>query len=156
MLWLRVSQRNLGKSGILWFSLSRNVKYVYFLKKQFSKRMHSSRVQTVHCSGHLSCHAAPLPCTPLLPCMPLPPHMPPVCHSHPLHHTCPHSPHTPPSPYTPLCHAHHPFCHACPPSAHTPPFATHTPCPLWTDRCLKNITFPQLLLRTVKITSHST
>ena len=27
-------------------------------------RMHSSRMHTVRCSGHLSCHAHPLPCTP--------------------------------------------------------------------------------------------
>ena len=27
-------------------------------------RMHSCRMRTVRCSGHLSCHTCPLPCTP--------------------------------------------------------------------------------------------
>ena len=92
-----------------------------FLKKKFSKRMHSSRVQTVHCSGHLSCHAAPLPCTPPLPCMP-----PPTTHA-------PCLPCTPPSPHMPPFTTHTPF------TIHTPllctppllpcmsPFSTHTP-----------------------------
>ena len=67
------------------------------------KRMHSSRMRTVHCSGRLSCHACPL-ATHLPVCMrptmyaPLP-HMPPAMHApghaHP-HHTCPPSLCTPP------------------------------------------------------------
>ena len=99
-----------------------------------------------------SCHAcllpcmtpamhAPLPCTPptmdapLLPCMP-PPSMQHPCHAHPAPH------------------------HTCPPCM---PPATHAT-PLWTDRHLWKhnllklrlravITFPQLLLRTVKTES---
>ena len=63
------------------------------------------------------------------------------------------------SPATHVCPPPHmPHCHACPPP-HTPPFLPcmpHTPPPRTTpakkitDRC-KNITFLELLLRTVKI-----
>ena len=91
-------------------------------------RMHSSRMCTIRCSGHLSCHACPpathAPChTCPLPCMP------PTMHA-PLHHTCP--------PFT----------------THTPmvPLATPTPDRM-TDAC-ENITFPQLLLRTLKMTNN--
>ena len=92
-------------------------------------RKHSSKMRTIHCSDHLSCHECPLlPCTPP-PCMPATTHTP--CHAHPLsctppairpHHACP-------------CHAHphyacppatHAPCHACP-LPHTHPLATHAP-----------------------------
>ena len=53
-------------------------------------------------------------------------------------HTCTPSPCMPP--YT----THAPLCHACPPLPHTHPMDRMT------DAC-ENITFPQLLLRTVKI-----
>ena len=86
-------------------------------------RMHSSRMRTVRCSGRLSCHARP----------------PPATHA-PLRHTRPSVPHTPPLPRTPLLrHACLPLCHACP--LLCTEFLTHT---------CENITFPQLLLRTVK------
>ena len=90
--------------------------------------------------------SSPLPCTPLpLPCMPLscmhaplpcpPPCMPPAMHS-PIH------PHT---------HAPSPIMHAPTHPPQTCPPATMQP--TWTeflkDAC-ENITFPQLLLRTVK------
>ena len=88
-----------------------------------------------HISGRLSCHAHPLP------------RMPPLHHTCPLHQACPPLPHIPPSPrmpppsyamhvpfamYVSLCHAHPPLCDRM------------------TDAC-ENISFPQLLLRTVKI-----
>ena len=63
------------------------------LTKRFTTRIHSSRMRTVHCSGHLSCHARPLathaPCD--------------ACRQ----------PHMPP----PKTHAP---CHAYPPAIHTP------------------------------------
>ena len=106
-----------------------------------TRRMYSSRMRTVRCSGRLSCHACPP-----LPCMPPATH---VHHAHPCH-TCPLAMHTPP----PLCQAH-PLHHA--------PFATHTPlamhaplchaCPLprgQTDAC-ENITYAQLLLLTINM-----
>ena len=71
--------------------------------------MYSSRIRTIRCSGHLSCHACPPP-----------PHMP------PLHHACPPLPCMPPSSCMPPCGQ--------------------------TDAC-ENITFPKLLLRTVKKSS---
>ena len=97
-------------------------------------------------SGHLSCHACPLPCTPLA-MHTLLPHMPPVplplCHAHPSH-ICPLLC-TPPPMYAP-CYAHPLPC--MPPAMHTPshvcpllctpppmyapdmhiPAATHAPC----------------------------
>ena len=136
-------------------------------------RIHSSRMRTVRCSGNLSCHACMLPChaCPLHPATQAP------CHAHP-HHACP-LPHMlpamqatpchiyPPAMHTRLpchplahhsCHmympsaATHASCHACLPP-HTYP-AIHAPCHArptcgQTDTC-ENITFPQLLLRTVK------
>ena len=51
-----------------------------------SKRMHSRRMRTVRCSGHLSCHICSLPPS----CMPTamhPCHTP--CHAHPVPHTPP-------------------------------------------------------------------
>ena len=140
--------------------------------------MHSSRMRDVRCSGRLSCHACPLPCMPLPHmasslCMPLLCHTCLLCHTHPLHHACPphHAhlramytsplPHTPPAMHTSLpcmplaMRAHH--CHTCPPPL---PYMPPSPCMLschacppvdrMTDAC-ENITFPQLLLRTVKI-----
>ena len=81
--------------------------------------MHSSRMHTVLCSGCLSCHAQP-------------------------RHTRPPAMHAPVT-YTPATHAPLPCmppCHAHPSVMHAPPMNRIT------DRC-KNITFPQLLLRTV-------
>ena len=57
-------------------------------------RMHSSRMHTVCYSGHLSCHAHPLPYTPPpmhVPTMHFPLHHahPPLHHICPLHHACP-------------------------------------------------------------------
>ena len=139
--------------------------------------MHSSRMRTICCSGrpsyhaymplpgnsppatHAPCHTCPLPCMPpathaLLPCMPLP-HMPPamltLCHTCllpqiPPCHTCPPGKHAPPAMHAP-CHAH--LLPHMP-----PPLAMHAPLPCTflgqSDTC-KNITFPQLLLRAVKI-----
>ena len=84
--------------------------------------MHSSRIYTVCCSGHLSCHACPPPTT----------HTP-AMHT-PPGHTCP-----------PAMHAAttHPLPHM-PPLPCTPPPTVDR----MTDAC-ENITFPQLLLRTV-------
>ena len=63
-------------------------------------RMHSSRMRTIHCSGHLSSHASP-------------PTMHAPCH------TCP------PPPHTPYCHACPPPC--MPPfTVHAPFAAVHT------------------------------
>ena len=112
-------------------------------------------MRTVRCSGLLSCHARPHP----LPCTP------PVIHA-PCH-TCPPLPCTSPAMHTPVmhapCHAYPPatyapcHTHPHPPSMHDPP-ATHAPRPLWTEfltHACENITFPQLLLRTVKINNKS-
>ena len=79
--------------------------------------MHSSRMRTVRCSGHLSCHAHPpamhspamyAPCHACpLSCMP-PCHTRLPCHAHPLPyfpcHTCP-LPHMPPTMQSPATHA---------------------------------------------------
>ena len=69
----------------------------------------------------LPCHACPPPRTPLLPCTPPATHASPAMHAPAMHAPC----HATPLPRTP-------------------------PVNRITDRC-KNITFPQLLLRTVKI-----
>ena len=95
--------------------------------------MHSSRIHTICCSGHLSCHTFPPPCTPPtthapLPCMfPLLHTLPAIhtpCHTCPLHHA-------PPLPYT------SPLCHTCPPPPHMAPFTMHAPHGQ-NDRCLWN------------------
>ena len=125
------------------------------IPQQPTTRMHSSRMCTVCCSGHLSCHAC------LLPCMP-----PPLCHACPPPCT-PHATHAP-------CHAHLLLCtpptmHAplpcIPPAMHTltvmhallphmspcytcPPCHVQPPLDRMTDAC-EGITFSQLLLRTV-------
>ena len=106
------------------------------------------------------CHAHPLPCMPPLPCTPPPCHTcPPAMHAPP-----PHTPpcHTCPLPCMPPHHTHTPATHApltcTPPPCHTcPQPCTHPlPCtspPPWTEfltHACENITFPQLLLRTVK------
>ena len=73
--------------------------------------MHSSRMRTVRCCGHLSCHTCLLPC--------IPPVMHTPHHAHPCH--IPH--HTHPLPCMPPCHAHpatHAHCHAHPHHAHPP------------------------------------
>ena len=135
--------------------------------------MHCSRMRTVRCSGNLSCHACPLPYTPPamhVPCHTCPPAMHAPCHASPLPCMPPAThdplPHTHPCHACPLCHAspppckpratHDPLphthpCHACPPT-HAPYHA----CPPWTEfltHACENITFAQLLLRTVKIIS---
>ena len=133
-------------------------------------RMHSSRMRTIPCPGRLSCHVShvpplphthpchtcpsamhtpchvclpathPLSCMPPLPCMP-----PTHAHTPSMHAPLPHVP--PLIRHVPLCHTHPPH-HACPPSPHmSPPRAKFL-----TDAC-ENITFLQLLLRTVINTS---
>ena len=99
--------------------------------------MHSSRMRTVRFSGRLSYHARPMP------------RIPPTVHTPPMR--MPPAMHAPPFmllPCMPL--PTHAPCHACP-SAPMPP-ATHPH--LWTEiltHACENITFPQLLLRKVKI-----
>ena len=96
--------------------------------------MHSSSMYTICCSGHLFCHAPPPP----------PPHMSLVTHA-PCH-VCP-LPHMLPAMHTSLPHM--PPCNASPPT-HAP---YHAYLPLWTElptHTRENITFQQLLLRTVK------
>ena len=117
---------------------------------------------------HAPCNTCPVPCMPLFamhaplchactpPCMPpaathTPCHTCHPCHTYPL-------PHMPPLPHMSPFTTHVPLCYACCPLPCMPPFATHAPLAMHvphplnriTDRC-KNITFPQLLLRTVKI-----
>ena len=85
--------------------------------------MHSSKMGTVHCSGHLSCHKR----------------MPPPPATHAPCHACPPALHTP----LPCM----PPCHTCPLPCMLPP-----PPPQWTEfltHACENITFPQLLLQTV-------
>ena len=116
---------------------------------------------TIH-TPHLACplphmppyHTFPLPCMPPAMDNPLP-CMPPPCHAHTLP-----LPHIPPAMHAP-CHGHPsamhmplpcmPPCHACPFSLpHMPPLPCTSPPPM--DRMTdsyENITFPQLLLRTV-------
>ena len=89
-------------------------------------RMYSSRMRTVRCSGHLSCHACPhhahLPSHTCPPCQTYPPpHMPP-CHACPLCYVCPFI-------------MHGPLHRACPSLPHMPPF---TPLPHTHDRRLWN------------------
>ena len=81
-------------------------------------RMHSSRMCTVRCSGHLSYH----PPTPAM-------HAP--CHTHPPLPCMPSATHVP--------------CHTCPPATHSPCHACSPPPPVnrITDAC-ENITLPQL------------
>ena len=95
----------------------------------FKTRMHSSRVRTVRCSGHLSCQAHP-------PTTHAPIMQPPVMHAPPILPCTPRI-----LPCMPPLTMHAPLCHTC------PPFATHAPHGQ-TDTC-ENIIFPQLLLRTV-------
>ena len=93
------------------------------------KRMHSSRMRTVRCSGRLTCYARPLPR--MLPTMHAPQCMPPPCMP-PVMHT---------NPPTPIMHAPH---HTCPPATHAPlpctPPLPWTPPPVCpprqNDRCL--------------------
>ena len=110
-----------------------------------SERMHSSRMPTVRCSGHLSCHTHPLPCMPPdmhapimhapchahpLPWMPLPsPHMFPLplpCMPLPCHVSLPFAMHTHPLPCMTPFATDAPIHHRCPPPL---------PCtsPLWTE-----------------------
>ena len=106
--------------------------------------MHSCRMRTVRCSGHLSCHTR----TPCHACthhaQPSAMHAP--CHTHPA------ATHTPLSCMPPATHTSLP----CMPPCHTHPLpclppTPHTPCGFLTHAC-ENITFPQLLLWTVIMT----
>ena len=90
-------------------------------------------MHTVHCSGHLYCHASPLPCIPL-------PHMPPAMHA-PL----PHKP--PPAMHTTACHARHPATHA---PCHIHPLPCMPPPCEQNDRCLWKHTLEATMLRMVK------
>ena len=137
--------------------------------------MHSNRMRTVHCSGRLSCHAHPPPTMHTsLPYMP-PCHMCPPCHAHPLPytppamhvshhaclpchaspfpcHACPSATHVPPPPHMHPCYKY-PH-HACPPTTHANLPCMPPPPPPGTEflTCAcDNITFPRLLLRTVKM-----
>ena len=96
-------------------------------------RMHSSRMCTVRCSGHFSCHTHPLPHIPCHahpppPCMPLP-HMPPTMNA--PHHApscmAPTLPHMPPAISAP---SHALF----PDHAHPPSYEQNE----LTDRCKKH------------------
>ena len=93
--------------------------------------MHSSRVCTICCSGHVSCHVCPPPCTP--------PAMHASCHSCPLPCMSPttHAPTT----HTPLPHM--------PPAMYALLPCMPPPCTELLTQACENITFPQLLLRTV-------
>ena len=133
-------------------------------------------MHTVHCSGHLSCHACPSNHACPLPCMPHTMHTPFAMHT--PGHTC-SLPHMPPC-HAPLpCMSYPPLCtllpcprlpcmpHPCyapllscmsplpcmPPAMHAPCHACPLPCTPSVDRmtdACENMTFPQLLLRTVK------
>ena len=117
--------------------------------------MHSSRMCTTNCSGHLSCHACP-PCHTHPNCQSCPPYhacslpcMPPAMYS-PHHaslpgHTCPSS-HACPLPCIPPTMQASLATHA-PPAMHVPP-ATHPP---WTDRHLWKHNLRKLCLRAVII-----
>ena len=87
------------------------------------------------------CHTWPLPC--------MPHHACPLPHRHPAMNApckaCP-LPHTPPAMHAPLQHM--PHYHAWPPAMHTPRPLTPPPLDRMSDAC-ENITFPQLLLRTL-------
>ena len=115
-------------------------------------------MRTVRCSGRLSCHA----CSPA---MYPPPPTPPCIHTFPptmdtpLPCTCPchafpHAMHTPPPATHSPCHGHPSAMHMplpCMPLPlpHMPPFAMHIPPMDRMTDAYENITFPQLLLRTV-------
>ena len=95
-------------------------------------------------------HACPpLPCTPLLPCMPA------FCHACPLGHTCPPpATHTNLSPCMPSFAMHTPFTMHARLLPCMPPWPYMAPPLPWTDGMIhpcENITFPQLLLRAVKM-----
>ena len=98
--------------------------------------MHSSRMRTVRCSGNLSCH---------------------VCMPPPAMHVTSTLPHKPPAMHTPLPHippATHVTCLPCMAPRNTHPLSCMPPCHArptcgQTETC-ENITFPQLLFRTVK------
>ena len=88
-------------------------------------RMYSSRMRTLRCNCHFSCHAhPPLPSMPPSLTMHTPTmHAP--CHAHP---SAMHAP----LPHMPPCHTHpstrHAPCHICPLLPHMPPPAMHSPC----------------------------
>ena len=127
----------------------------YLFNEVNSAIMHSSRMRTVRCSDRISCRISftsmhtPLPY--ISPC-----HACPLAHTptamHTLCHACPR--HTCPLPCMPLCHVH-PTTQPCTHLAiHSPCHAYPLPCMPPVDRmtdAYENITFEQLLLRTVKI-----
>ena len=146
-----------------------------FKKIEFFIRfgLHTSREQSKHIDGNfLGQECIPVECVPSAavaislamhaPAMPAPCHAHPSCHTCPLpcmppYHACPHQ--AQPLPCMPP--AMHALGHACPltcmpPTTHAPAsmHAPATPLPPLphgqTDAC-ENITFPQLLLRTVKM-----
>ena len=110
--------------------------------------MHSSRIRTARCSGHLSCHVCPpamqAPHHACPPCHAGPPACRPPCHAGPptaTHAPLPHMPHLrhmPPAMYAPLPCT--PPCHASPRHASPP----------WTDRHLWKHNLRKLRLRAVK------
>ena len=95
---------------------------------------------------HTPCHALPSPATHN------PPYMPPPTHTscHAPCNTCPlamHAPSPPPPRMPPATHAPRDTC----PTPATRPPTTCSPVDRMTDTC-ENVTFPQLLLRTVIMT----
>ena len=104
----------------------------------------------MHAPHHTSLpvmHAYPAMHTP---CHALPPETQAPCHTCPLPHKPPamHAPcHTSPLPHMPP--ATHAPCHTCPPCHAFPPPGILPPVDRLLDRCLWNITFPELLLQMV-------
>ena len=147
--WRFTGLTHINECGIKEWYLDNFINCNLEAKHILKTRMHSSRVYTIYCSSHFSCHAYPPPqhACPRYHELNSPYHTHPLphtptthapCHVHPL-------PYMPPLPHMPPCHACRqlhmppPPCHACPPLPHMP---------RKTDVC-ENITFPQLLLRTV-------
>ena len=121
-------------------------------------RMHSSRMRTIRSSGRLSynvhrphmhapchvcppCHACPMLCMP--PAMHAPHHACPYHACPPPCHACP-----PPTRHAPAMQACPPLCMPAPPTMHAPVMHAPLGTECLTDAC-ENISFPQLLLRTV-------
>ena len=123
--------------------------------------MHSSRMRTIRSSGRLSYNVHPPPCMP--PAMYAPPPMHAPCYACPCHACCPcmpltmhaptmHAPHpamhAPPTRHAPAVQVYPPLCMPAPPTMHAPVMHAPLRTECLTDGC-ENITFPQLLLRTV-------
>ena len=128
--WRFTGLTHINECGIKEWYLDNFINCNLEAKHIVKTRMHSSRVYTIYCSSHLSCHAYPPPtCMPPLPWIEFPlPHTLPATHPH---HTCPLSctplaihasftTHAPP--------AMHAASHTCPPAMHAP--LCHT-CPEW-------------------------